>query len=267
LASPRKFFFRLNRIFFPREPRWGWPTTFNELLVEDLFRLSTHLRRKEDRCSVTLMGSLGSRATARVTLDPPHLRSVRVQSLRSLYRRRRPKPQDAPSAQGRVETLSGSHSAHAFPSRTISATCRSTKNDANLLFQVISHRYERGSPVITINKAAKNWTDFSTTSPAPAPSWCFAPHANSVVIEGKSFRMNAPRCRAGSLRTPDLRRQCTDRTLRALTSPFWKFGVNRRRISKGKVWFGEALSVDRLPTSTPKPLSRNSLETVCNYPG
>ena len=65
------------------------------------------------------------------------------------------------------------------------------KMGANLLFQIISHRYERGSIIITTNKAFKDWTqvfnnDAATTS---AVLDRVMHHCDAVFIEGSSYRM------------------------------------------------------------------------------
>ena len=62
---------------------------------------------------------------------------------------------------------------------------------ADLLFQVISARYERGSILLTTNKAFKQWPllfngDATITS---AVLDRLLHHGHTVVIEGKSFRM------------------------------------------------------------------------------
>ena len=62
---------------------------------------------------------------------------------------------------------------------------------ADLLFQVISQRYERGSIVLTSNKAFKQWPsifngDSTITS---AVLHRLLHHAEIVLIEGTSFRM------------------------------------------------------------------------------
>lgn len=62
---------------------------------------------------------------------------------------------------------------------------------ADLLFQVISQRYERGSIVITSNKAFKQWPAIfngdSTITAAVLDRLLH--HAETVVIEGSSYRM------------------------------------------------------------------------------
>lgn len=65
------------------------------------------------------------------------------------------------------------------------------KLGADLLFQVISARYERGSIVLTTNKAFKHWpaifNNDSTLTAAVLDRLLH--HAETVVIEGLSYRM------------------------------------------------------------------------------
>ena len=62
---------------------------------------------------------------------------------------------------------------------------------ADGLFQVISQRYERGSTVITTNRAFKQWPEIvnndSTLTSALLDRLLH--HAESMVIEGPSYRM------------------------------------------------------------------------------
>ena len=62
---------------------------------------------------------------------------------------------------------------------------------ADLLFQVISQRYERGSIVITSNKAFKQWPTIfngdSTITSAVLDRLLH--HAETILIEGSSYRM------------------------------------------------------------------------------
>jgi DNA replication protein DnaC len=65
------------------------------------------------------------------------------------------------------------------------------KTGADLLFQVISQRYERGSVVLTTNQPYKHWAKIfnndSTLTSAVLDRLLH--HADTVVIEGKSYRM------------------------------------------------------------------------------
>ena len=65
------------------------------------------------------------------------------------------------------------------------------KHGADLLFQIISQRYERAPMVITTNRAYKHWSQIfnndSTLTSAILDRVLH--HAETVIIEGKSFRM------------------------------------------------------------------------------
>jgi DNA replication protein DnaC len=67
----------------------------------------------------------------------------------------------------------------------------SDKSGAALLFQGISARYEPGSTLITLNRAFKDWpmlfNNDSTLTAALLDRLLH--HAETVVIEGKSYRM------------------------------------------------------------------------------
>ena len=61
---------------------------------------------------------------------------------------------------------------------------------ADLLFQIISQRYERGSIVLTTNKPFKRWAEiFNNDAGITSAILDRLLHgAESVVIEGKSYR-------------------------------------------------------------------------------
>ena len=65
------------------------------------------------------------------------------------------------------------------------------KHGADLLFQIISERYERGALIITSNRAYKHWPEIfnhdSTLTSALLDRLLH--HAETVLIEGKSYRM------------------------------------------------------------------------------
>ena len=65
------------------------------------------------------------------------------------------------------------------------------KTGADLLFQVISLRYEQGALIITSNRAFKEWpTIFNHDSIlTSAVLDRLLHHADTIIIEGKSFRM------------------------------------------------------------------------------
>lgn len=65
------------------------------------------------------------------------------------------------------------------------------KNGADLLFQIISERYERGSIIITTNRVFKDWPQIfnNDTTLTSALLDRLLHHTEAVVIEGKSYRM------------------------------------------------------------------------------
>jgi DNA replication protein DnaC len=65
------------------------------------------------------------------------------------------------------------------------------KQGADLLFQVISQRYEHGSMVITTNKAFKSWPSIFNNDSVLTSAVLdrLLHHADTVLIEGPSYRM------------------------------------------------------------------------------
>jgi DNA replication protein DnaC len=65
------------------------------------------------------------------------------------------------------------------------------KHGADLLFQIISQRYERGSIVLTTNKVFKHWPSIFNNDSTLASAILdrLLHHAETVVLEGKSYRM------------------------------------------------------------------------------
>ena len=65
------------------------------------------------------------------------------------------------------------------------------KNGADLLFQIISQRYEQGSIIITTNRVFREWSEIfnndSTLTSALLDRLLH--HTEATVIEGKSYRM------------------------------------------------------------------------------
>jgi DNA replication protein DnaC len=78
------------------------------------------------------------------------------------------------------------------------------RQGANLFFQLISRRYERGSILLTSNQSVGAWGDvFGDTVIASAILDRLLHHATSVNIKGESYRLKEKR-RAGLLRSPTL---------------------------------------------------------------
>ena len=65
------------------------------------------------------------------------------------------------------------------------------KHGADLLFQVISERYEHGAMIVTTNRAYKHWPEIFNhdTTLTSALLDRLLHHAETILIEGKSYRM------------------------------------------------------------------------------
>ena len=65
------------------------------------------------------------------------------------------------------------------------------KTGADLRFQIVSHRYERASTVITTNRIYRKWPEIFNNDATLTSAVLdrLLRHAETIVIEGKSFRM------------------------------------------------------------------------------
>jgi DNA replication protein DnaC len=166
--------------------QWNWPEKINEMQVKNLFRLGFIA----DKANAILLGGVG--------LGKTHLASaigyeacLRGHSV--LFS----------TAVDVINTLSAAQAAgqlkiclkkYLKPSLLVLdelGYLPIDKRGADLLFQVISKRYENGSILITSNRAYKDWlaifnNDATLTS---AMLDRLLHHAETVVIEGKSYRM------------------------------------------------------------------------------
>lgn len=166
--------------------RWDWPKKINRLQIQDLFRLQF----VRDKANVILLGLVG--------LGKTHLATALgyeacQQGLSVLFANAIDVVNTLHSAQTKG-TLKSELRKYTTPSLLILDEVGYLPIDqrgADLLFQVISARYERGSIVLTTNKAFKQWPsifngDATITS---AVLDRLLHHAETVIIEGTSYRM------------------------------------------------------------------------------
>jgi DNA replication protein DnaC len=163
-----------------------WPVKINRLAVRNLFRLTFI----EDKANSILIGGVG--------LGKSHLAiALGYAACEAGFRVRFTTAIDV------INTLSAAHNAGRFDAELRKYTRPDLlvmdelgylpidKHGANLLFQIISQRYERGAIVLTTNKAFKHWPSIfnndSTLTSAILDRVLH--HAETLVIEGKSYRM------------------------------------------------------------------------------
>jgi DNA replication protein DnaC len=166
--------------------RWDWPKKINRLQIQDLFRLQF----VADKANVILLGLVG--------LGKTHLATALgyaacQQGMSVLFA----------NAIDVINTLSEAQTKGSLKSELRKYTTPALlvldevgylpidQRGADLLFQVISARYERGSIVLTTNKAYKQWSSIfngdSTITSAVLDRLLH--HGETVIIEGSSFRM------------------------------------------------------------------------------
>lgn len=166
--------------------RWDWPKKINRLQIQDLFRLQFI----HDKANVIFLGLVG--------LGKTHLATALgyaacQQGMSVLFA----------NAIDVINTLNTAHTKGTLKAELRRYTSPSLlildeigylpidQRGADLLFQVISARYERGSIVLTTNKAFKDWPAIfngdSTITSAVLDRLLH--HGETVVLEGSSFRM------------------------------------------------------------------------------
>ncbi len=166
--------------------RWNWPKNINQLQVKDLFRLQF----MKDHSNVILLGGVGLGKTHLATALGHHaclmgkrvLFTQAVDAINSLIVAQR---------SGRLKRELGKYLKPELLILDELGYLPIDKTGADLLFQIISGRYEVGSTVITSNRAFKDWPEIfnndSTLTSALLDRLLH--HAQTVVIEGKSYRM------------------------------------------------------------------------------
>lgn len=165
---------------------WNWPKKINQAQVQNLFRLAF----LKDKASVIFIGGVGLGKTHLATAlghaaclqGHAVLFTTAVEAINTLT---------AAQAQSRLKA-----ELKKFLSPTLLVMDELgylpiDKHGADLLFQIISGRYEKGSTVITTNQPYKNWArifnnDATITS---AVLDRLLHHAETIVLEGKSYRM------------------------------------------------------------------------------
>lgn len=166
--------------------QWSWPTKINRPQIQNLFRL----RFIEEKGNVIFIANVGlgkshlsiALAHAACLHGYPVLFTTAVDIINSL---------SAAQAQGSLKRELRKYLQPRLLVVDELGYLPIDKHGADLLFQVISERYERGALVITTNLAYKHWAEIfnhdSTLTSALLDRLLH--HAETVIIEGKSYRM------------------------------------------------------------------------------
>lgn len=163
-----------------------WPRKINRLQVQNLFRLTFI----EDAANVILIGGVGlGKSHLAIALGYTacqHAHSVRFASAIDIVN-----TLAAAQSTGRLKLELNRYVRPRVLIIDELGYLPIDKTGADLLFQIISQRYERGSTIVTTNRVYKKWPEIfnndSTLTSAVLDRLLH--HAQTVTIEGKSFRM------------------------------------------------------------------------------
>lgn len=166
--------------------RWDWPKKINRLQVQNLFRLEFI----EQKANVIFLGTVG---TGKSHLATALGYAACLEGFSVLFANAVSVINNLTAAQ-KHGALKSELRKYLRPQLLILDEIGYLPIDqhgANLLFQVISQRYERGSIILTTNKAFKQWPSIfnndSTITAAVLDRLLH--HAETVLIEGTSYRM------------------------------------------------------------------------------
>lgn len=165
---------------------WSWPKKINRAQIQNLFRLAF----LEDHTNVVFIGGVGMGKTHLATALGHH---ACEKGHRVLFT----------TAVDIVNTLAAAQAAQGLRKELRRYTRPALlvvdelgylpidKLGADLLFQVFSQRYEKGSTVITTNKTYKHWPEIFNNDATLTSAVLdrVLHHAETVLIEGSSYRM------------------------------------------------------------------------------
>jgi DNA replication protein DnaC len=166
--------------------QWTWPRKINRLQVQELFRLAFI----KDKANVIFLGGVGLGKTHLATalgyaacLKGHTVRfATAVDVINTLA---------AAQRTGRLKLALDRYLKPAVLILDELGYLPIDKTGADLLFQILSHRYEHAATVITSNRVYKKWPEIfnndSTLTSALLDRLLH--HSETVVIEGKSYRM------------------------------------------------------------------------------
>jgi len=166
--------------------RFSWPDKINELQVKDLFRLQF----MNNKTNIILMGGVGLGKSHLATSLGHHsclngkavLFINAIDAINDLIMAKKA---------GKLKHMLKKYLKPQLLILDELGYLPIDKTGADLLFQIISARYEQGSTLITTNRAYKDWPEIFNNDATLTSALLdrLLHHAETVIIEGKSYRM------------------------------------------------------------------------------
>lgn len=166
--------------------KWSWPQKINQHQVKNLFRL----KFLDEKSNVIFLGGVGLGKTHLATAlgyqaclqGHSVLFSSAVDVINNLA---------AAQSAGRLKQELKKYRKPELVILDELGYLPIDKTGADLLFQIISQRYEQGSLIITTNRAFKHWPEIFNNDATLTSALLdrLLHHTETVVIEGKSYRM------------------------------------------------------------------------------
>ena len=165
---------------------WSWPKKINRLQIQNLFRLEM-IRKKTN---VIFVGGVGlgkshlASALAYTACLKGHsvLFTTAIDAINCL---------SAAQSAGRLKQELRKYTKPALLVMDELGYLPIDKIGADLLFQIISYRYEQGAMAITTNRVFKDWPEIFNNDATLTSAILdrLLHHAETAVIEGSSYRM------------------------------------------------------------------------------
>jgi DNA replication protein DnaC len=166
--------------------QWSWPKKINRLQIQNLFRLSFI----EEKANVIFLSGVGL-GKSHFSIALGHTACLRGYSTLFTTAVDIINTLAAAQAHGRLKPELRKYLKPRLLVIDELGYLPIDKQGADLLFQIISQRYECGAIIITSNRAYKHWPEIfnndSTLTSALLDRLLH--HAETVLIEGKSYRM------------------------------------------------------------------------------
>ena len=165
---------------------WSWPKKINRLQVQNLFRLAFI----EEKANAIFLAGVGL-GKSHLSIALGHTACLQGYSVLFTTAIDAINTLAAAHASGRLKTELSKYLKPRLLILDELGYLPIDKKGADLLFQIISGRYERGSLIITSNRAFKKWPEIfnndSTLTSALLDRLLH--HAETIVLEGSSYRM------------------------------------------------------------------------------